>query len=647
MMNSIGSPTSSSQFQFTSAKQKRIYSRLQLLGRGPASFYFDACRLMSLEPPLFSTTHIVSHLLREIESAFRAIVISASGKTINVKSQSKHRESIEIVLNFLEIPLNSEIGNMWLSLPDEDYGLHARAHRAALAYRPANTEFTVFWEGMENVLDTVLLRFEEKYLSAHQLIHQLMSITNPTQDDLKRLRNDVPNSPSAMREFFNSANVVWLELLKPYFFKLPPEIDPIENSFAPWPESQFLVRAARSNPESVLEIFLSLPHTDNPFVLDDLCDIALKLPIETTLQVLPKVKLWLASQYQRLLPIKIAELVKRLAENKKINEALELSYELLAVLPEPDVRPSGWREIRSRYQPFFYNEMLDEYLIKLTEIAPVEFALVLSRLINDAINSLTSGEANLDVRDPSYLWSIFSQEHHIDDIEDVLVRTLYKTSLNAINDDQNNLVKIVQIFEIYPWAIFKRLSLYFLSQYPAVSQPLYSKYLMNRELFENYSSEYRLLLQSGFTQLDSSKQDDILTWFKDIPDKDDDWQLHWLSAIKDALPPLWKSRYEELVLKLGIPQTFAYHAPIETQAWWGDGSPKTSDQLLALDISDLIEYLSSWRPPNDFLGKNLQTRIRRPAKNYRLNVPRKICAGSNQIYSSLSDIHQFLSLRVT
>jgi hypothetical protein len=367
-------------FRFTSAVQKRIYARLQLIGPGPASFYCDACRLMAFEPPLMSTTHIVSHLLREIESAVRAVILAASGKTTNSKSQSKHRESVELVLQFLDIPISSSVGRLWLSLPDENYGLHARAHRDALAYRPTNSEFINFWESMEKILDVVLQSFEEKYLSAHQLIEKLLTITTPTEDDIKNLRNNVPNSPTALRVFFNSVNETWLELLKPYFFKLPPGINPLDNTFTLWPESQFLVRASKSNPETVLEIVLQIPDTNNPYVLDDLCDVALELPIKMAVQLIPKMKGWLASHYQRLLPIKIGEFIKRLAENQNIIEALELSQELLAILPDPEITSTGWQRLRSKYEPFVYREILEEYISVLAEIEPMDFVVMLTSI---------------------------------------------------------------------------------------------------------------------------------------------------------------------------------------------------------------------------------------------------------------------------
>jgi len=61
-------------FRFTDPRQKRINKRLALVGSGPAEFFYDACRLMATQPQFKSTTHLVSHLIREIESSVRAVL---------------------------------------------------------------------------------------------------------------------------------------------------------------------------------------------------------------------------------------------------------------------------------------------------------------------------------------------------------------------------------------------------------------------------------------------------------------------------------------------------------------------------------------------------------------------------------------------
>ena len=57
-----------SAFQFTEDRERHIHERMLLVGVGPAAFYRDACRILRLDPPLATTTHLVRHCLREIES---------------------------------------------------------------------------------------------------------------------------------------------------------------------------------------------------------------------------------------------------------------------------------------------------------------------------------------------------------------------------------------------------------------------------------------------------------------------------------------------------------------------------------------------------------------------------------------------------
>jgi hypothetical protein len=289
-------------------------------------------------------------------------------------------------------------------------------------------------------------------------------------------------------------------------------------------------------------------------------------------------KVWLASNYQHLLPIKIAKVIKRLAENQKTIEALELAHEVLAIRTYPETQSVHLQEVRSKYEPYVYGEILDEFSSVLTKTAAIDFADLLSNLINDAINSLVNESADSSEKDPSRWWSLFPQEHRMDDIENILISTLYRTSLHAINDDKNRLSEIIQLFENYSWAILRRFTLYLLSLYPMASHALTTKYLTNRDLFQDFPSEYYLLLCDAFGQLQTAEQNQILDWFKDVPDDHPDhWQRHWLTAIKENLPDNWRALYDQLIQRLGEPTAFVYHSPIETYTWWGDGSPKTAD----------------------------------------------------------------------
>ena len=64
---------SPNQFEFTDPRQERIFNGLLQIGDGPAAFFKDACNLMNDGANLSAKSHIVAHLLREIESALRQV----------------------------------------------------------------------------------------------------------------------------------------------------------------------------------------------------------------------------------------------------------------------------------------------------------------------------------------------------------------------------------------------------------------------------------------------------------------------------------------------------------------------------------------------------------------------------------------------
>ena len=68
-------PSPAALYRLSDPRQTRTYERLaRLVGPGPAAFFLDACRLMEEGKPFQSTTHLVAHLLREIESALRDVL---------------------------------------------------------------------------------------------------------------------------------------------------------------------------------------------------------------------------------------------------------------------------------------------------------------------------------------------------------------------------------------------------------------------------------------------------------------------------------------------------------------------------------------------------------------------------------------------
>jgi hypothetical protein len=189
---------------FTNPRQERIHRRLVIVGQGPAAFYKDACRLMSEQVPYESTTHLVGHLLRETESALRQMLETAADETVRQrKSEEGHKDSIRAILKGLEVaesdPVSESMaascrkGRVWTTCE----GTSSRLSEP----RPLNEEFREFWNQMEVILDGILDKFEEHYLVWLKRIELLAQKEQPTRDDVKFLRNKIPNSLVAFGHF--------------------------------------------------------------------------------------------------------------------------------------------------------------------------------------------------------------------------------------------------------------------------------------------------------------------------------------------------------------------------------------------------------------------------------------------------------------
>ncbi len=374
---------------FSNQKQEPIYRRLNsLVSPGAAAFWRDACRLMEMEPPLKSTTHLVGHLLREIESSLRDVLMpiskssepseplepGANKKKSNKKNPSgdeKHIAEIEAVLTVLEIPQTSPVAQTWLSLPgrDNDYGLAKRAHRNALKQtRPIDDEFWEFWDKMQAVLDGILDRFEAKYAKVCCLLDELVAKPEPSDQDLKALCNSIPNSFVTLSYFFERLKFPgWLNKLQEKgFFKNPPEpeIDPERGGirFLPWPQSRYLVRMASQEPEIVLDIALEIlkTGTKNALVHQDLAEVALVMPPKLAADWVKQETKWLEEQDNLYfsLPQKLGELIIYLADSEQVDAALGLARELLAVVPNPE--ENSYTQVRTRYDDYYSGSQLRE-----------------------------------------------------------------------------------------------------------------------------------------------------------------------------------------------------------------------------------------------------------------------------------------------
>lgn len=643
-----------SPFRFTDPRQDRIH-RLLLIGPGPAAFFKDACRLMGLGSPLETTPHLVAHLLREVESALRDVLLPYGfGRPVPCphcgSRPGSHKKEIRAILAAYGFEETEDAAEAWLRLSswDEDAGLARLAHRNALG-RPRLADDTLgrAWEEMQALLDVVLDRFETRFLESFKVLDELLGKTTPSAADAKRLRNNAPNNLVAFAYFFDKLqNPAWLCLLrKEGFFTQPPPPEHDDEGatigFPPWPESRYLARmaAVKGAQDLVLEIALEITETENARVYEDLADVALALPPRLAAKLTGKARTWLASPHQILLPEKLGALIGHLADGGQAAEALGLAEMLLEVRPDDRNGPStgaegefvGLPEARASFDVWRYRRILEKRVPALVSAAGLDALKLLARLLAESLrlSSRTGEEAKPD--DYSAIWRPAIEDRsgrHTRGVKDALVSGVRDAAERIVKENPSRLLAVVEVLEGHGWLVFKRIALHLLLAFPEVAQELIRARLTDKRCFDESERrelrrEYRRLARAHFGQLPKEDQDTILGWIDAGPDLDElkerierwegrpatpeevvreanRWRLEHLAPIAGALPEAWRPRYEALVAELGEPDQ-TDRAVVQT-GWVGPTSPKSADELRGMPVGEIIEFLRSWIPLGAFMS---------------------------------------------
>ncbi len=550
-------------YRFSDTQQERIYDGLLLVSLGAASFYRDACRIMEADPSFDSATHLVAHLIREIESSVRWAlepykehpenhdivlkyeeaysVLEKAGiadtdpiavdwlNFISTLSPG-HKNDIRAVLKGLEIPETDDIAVTWLNLAGTFQHL---AHRENLAPpRPLDDKFRHLWQQINDILDGVLDKLAARYLKVINFLDYLLDKESPTKADAKRLNLNVPHNPALYQYFFHRLNnPAWLKLLKTeHFFAHPFKTiyEPTDTGYlisSPmWPQSRYLVRmAALPAPDvqqTVLEITLRI-ETENSTIHMDLVDIAKALPASKASQIAIKEAAWLEKQTQlfNLLPEKVGELISHLAVHGEVDAALDLARSTLAVLPNPradedkDSILSFNSDPVSRMPAWDYKQVLRISLSTLVKAGGNRALEMFCNLLETATN-YSQRALPEDTDDYSDISRASIEHGDDDDVKDLLITAVRQSSEQLATADPAQVPALVNILESRRWLIFKRMALYLLRFAPSHAENTITEHLLNRENFDKRGlwDEYIKLARDQFNNLAEDNQSKILSW---------------------------------------------------------------------------------------------------------------------------------------
>lgn len=627
-------------FRFVDPRQKRIHRRLAIVGQGPAAFYKDAAHLMS-EPLLHvSTTHLVGHLLREIESGLRAVLQTTSADATTT-GEDGHKTSIRIILKELEIPETHPVAEAWLRLAGRgDDSLHGIAHRDALSEpRPVDDEFIKFWDRMESILDVVLDRLEANYTAWIPKIDQLAQKATPTASDVQFLKNRLPNNPITLGHFFNKLNSsAWLQPLNSGdLFKQPPppeyDLEKGTIRFAMWAQSRYLARMAPLDPQAVCEIIAAIPETKNFRVHADYADATLEMPPQVAKALVPKMKQWIGeAQGFVLVPVKLGQLMRLFAANGETNASLELARSLLGFTADsgdPSKESAARRQPSPRFELWYYEQILTQHYPTVVEKAGPAALSLLCDLLEEAIDLGYLPGAKRYAEDYSGIWlpSMDVPVQRGVDAKPYLALAIRDAAITLVGSGSATLTDVLAAFRKRRKKIFLRLAHYLLMMLPDVAPTAIERTLLSRGLLNKARNwhEYTLMVRTCFKRLSPQSQDQFLALIDKGPytakmrrlyeghyqkaatePEVEVWVTTWkrerIDLVSNDLPAPWKEQFAAVTAPVDPAEQLDAVNKTRRVVYGATGSPDEAMDLPKLSVEEVVTLLKTWKPSGEWMS---------------------------------------------
>lgn len=612
------------------AQQADIHRRLtRLVGGGAAEFWREACDRMMETPVRPTTSHMVGHALREVDSAIRAVLEERAMTQVDqdeIKKANKAQNSgnlkISAICDDLRIPATHPLRAFWLGQnPEMPIGLHRRAHRNGLGYpRPVDADFRAFVLQMEALFDLVLERFERRYRAVFDDLDLLLAEQHPTENHAERLAQNFPANETARRYFFARASVAWLSVLRAKdFFRNPPQpiTDPDGQVVAlnRWPESEYLIRMAAIDPAATTEAALDVPPTGNSYVIWDLVNVALALPSAYAVQLVPTIVASVPGPYGVIAAEQIGELALHVARGGYADAADQLVRGILK-----DVPGRGQGPVRVYDYVSVVRGVLPE-VATLVGLPVLEFSV---GLLDTAVTTYgDDGEDQSRVWRPSLLTN--ESEPYGPAARDALVDTVLSIANTLLASGTATLEQVLGLLEQPRALIFRRMALHLVREHGHGEQEVVRRYVFGRSLLadDGAAYEFQLLLADAHGWLEAHEVQQLVADILAGPDLEK-WRSRYTRAgdapdvevrvrehadlwIRDRLAPLEpvldagaRTRYEHLIAEYGPAPDLAV-APLKITFGWSSGdSPVDAAELESLPSADLVSFLASWQPPQDW-----------------------------------------------
>lgn len=623
-----------------SPRQARIVAQLaRLVGQGAADFFRDACQMLAETPPHRSATHLISHALRETDSALRYVLgpltvpgaanlengAGSKGKSGRDKggkgkqSNDGHISSIMAVCEVLELSPDHPAVVFWQQQAGKtSANLAGRAHRNALERaRPLNGDFKGFFAQIEELFDMVLERFEERYARVFDRLDLLLA-SEPSAALADELKQRLPANPVTRQRFFSRAPAAWIgPLTEKGFFRFPPEprLDPVDGNLdmPSWPESEYLARVAAEVPGDAVQAVLGMAPTENSRVVWDLTRLALAVSPDHAVLLAPTLAAAIPGRYGVIAADQVGELAARLADDGHPSSAMDLLRAVLADIPSRDV--AGVRSY--------------DYVQVLRVSVPVVARAVGAPVVALLIDRL-SRAASTDRPNRSQLWRPAIEpdpdQRRDTDARNALVDALIGIGV-ALHDAGVHPVQdtVAALADDGP-DILRRIRLHLLQLRGHDAPDLVVAQLrgLARRVDDAIEREYLLLTAASQAWMEPSAVAGLRATFDQDPDTSewaqrlarhtdgddgdsvqqllqqrvDRWRRDRLAALEPRLDDDRRARYEALVAQYGPAPDLSVPPQAVFTVW--SGADVDAAELQSLTAAALVQFLRDWQPQQDW-----------------------------------------------
>ena len=485
-----------------------------------------------------------------------------------------------------------------------------------------------------------------------QEIRTILEKPAPTEDDINSMLELITRRGANYRFFFEYVkDPVWIPILKDRdFFNSPPNVEPAGEGYVTypfWPPISYLKRVANNAPEQVVDILADIPETDNPRVLQEICEIACDIAdIELSL----KLKLWfiryLKSSYQRIsLYDLIVKIINRWIGGSKdsLKAALELSQIAVSFNADPMSKEKQAHRLKNpvdeetlletslepspRFDQWEYQQILEHGVRPLADIAPYQVANILINATASMIRLRKHQEDMNKERDEDYseIWCprLNQSDRKHPNTKETLIHTLTFACEKVYENSPESVEALNEALRNQRWKVFKRLRQYLYALNPSEQTlPWIREFILQYRDYDKWMDgyEFQQMIRTacehfGTRLLNEEERTTIFEAILSGPSKEDfreymgerfteegfqqwrhDFQRKQLRPFEYLLTGEYQSRFHELEDAEKKPLSDEDYSPQDLGVRWGSGrSPSSPEDLAKLGDEELLSYINDWQ----------------------------------------------------